>query len=268
MIRLDGCQALVTGASAGIGREFARQLASRARLLVLVARREQRLRDLRAELIQGHPNLRVEIHRTDLAQHTAVDELLDWIGRQDFVPDLLINNAGLGDIGPFATSEPERLETIMEVNMVALTQLTRALLPRMIERGQGGILNVSSSAGFLPMPNFAVYAATKAYVTSFSQALRLEVRHAGVNVSALCPGPVRTEFSQVAHRPSSRKGPPRPNFFYAPVEKVVAEAFEALEQNRPFIVPGAAVRLSMVLVRHIPRSVLRLAGRLYARQSQ
>ncbi len=268
MIQLDGCRALVTGASAGIGREFARQLAGRVSLLVLVARREERLRELRDELLARHANVRVEIRRTDLAQPAAIEELLRWIEEQDFTFDLLVNNAGLGDLGSFATAAPERLETMMQVNMVALTTLTRALLPVMIARRRGGVLNVSSSAGFLPMPNFAVYAATKAYVTSFSQALRLEVGDAGVHVSALCPGPVHTEFSQVAHRASSRKGPPRPNFFYAPVEQVVVEGLDALEQNRPFLVPGALVRLSMFLTRHIPRPVLRLAGRFYAKRSQ
>jgi len=268
VIRIEGCRALVTGASAGLGQEFARQLAGRAGLLVLVARREARLRDLREELIARHPNLRVEIRVTDLARPAAVEELLDWIRKQDFAIDLLINNAGLGDMGAFATGEPERLETMLQVNMVALTTLTRALLPAMIERRQGGILNVSSTAGFLPMPNFAVYAATKAYVTSFSQALRIEVIDAGIHVSALCPGPVRTEFGQVARRGTARSGPPRPNFFYAPVEKVVAEALEALEQNRSFVVPGRVVRLSMFLVRHIPRAVLRLVGRIYGRQSR
>ena len=200
MKRLDGCQALITGASAGIGREFARQLAERARALVLVARRQQRLEELRRELVARHPGLRLEIHRTDLSQHAAVDELLAWIAAQNFALDLLINNAGLGDLGAFATADPTRVEQMMEVNMVALTRLTRAVLPGMIERKRGAILNVSSSASFLPISNFAVYAATKAYVTSFSEALRGELHGAGVHVSALCPGPVRTEFTEVARR--------------------------------------------------------------------
>ena len=108
--------------------------------------------------------------------------------------DLLINNAGLGDLGAFATADPERVDAMMQVNMVALTRLTRALLPAMIAQKRGAILNVSSSASFLPIPNFAVYAATKAYVTSFSEALRSELHGTGVGVTALCPGPVRTEF--------------------------------------------------------------------------
>jgi short-subunit dehydrogenase len=268
VIELDGSQALITGASSGIGREFARQLGGRASLVVLVARREERLREVRDELIAQNPSLRVEIHPSDLSQRAAVNDLLRWIEAQKLALDLLVNNAGLGDLGSFATADPERLETMMQVNMVALTQLTRALLPAMIERGRGGILNVSSSAGFLPMPNFAVYAATKAYVTSFSQGLRLEVRDAGVNVLALCPGPVRTEFGEVARRSTGRTGPPRPDFFYVPVEQVVAEGLRALDQNRPVLVPGYLVRLSMFLVRHIPRPVLRLAGRVFAKGSR
>ena len=114
--------------------------------------------------------------------------------------DLLINNAGLGDIGPFATSELQRVKEMLAVNMTALTLLTRLLLPGMIARRRGAILNVSSSAGFLPIAGFAVYAATKAYVTSFSEAIRAELRGTGVVVTSLCPGPVRTEFTEVARR--------------------------------------------------------------------
>ncbi len=261
-MRLEGCVALVTGASAGIGREFARQLAGRADALVLVARREERLRQLRAELLGLHPKLRVEIHQTDLSQAAAVEELLEWLRRLGLTIDLLINNAGLGDIGAFATSDPARNRLIVEVNMVALTQLTRALLPPMIESGRGGILNVSSSASFLPIPNFAVYAATKAYVTSFSEALRSELRGSGVHVSALCPGPVRTEFQAQARRKGAPAQTEEPAIAYVAVEKVVAAALKAIERNRPVVIPGLVMKVGMCLVRLTPLPLLRLAGRL------
>ena len=154
-MKIDQCSALITGASAGIGREFARQLAGRARALILVARREQELSELRDELSQQHPNFTVRIRRTDLADLAQLKELMAWLDDEKIEVDLLINNAGLGDLGPFAVSDPIRNEQIMLVNMVALTSLTRHLLPPMIARKRGGILNVSSSAGFLPIPGFA-----------------------------------------------------------------------------------------------------------------
>src|SRR5207253_2448925 len=160
---------------------------------------------------------------TDLAERAQPNELIAGLEREKIDVDLLINNAGFGDSGPFATSDPRHNEQMMLVNMVALTSLTRHLLPKMIARKRGGILNVSSSAGFLPIPDFAVYAATKAYVTSFSEALRAELRGTGVSVCTLCPGPVHTEFQQIAKRPG---GQPEsgPEFVHVPVEKVVRDA--------------------------------------------
>jgi short-subunit dehydrogenase len=138
-MNIDGCNALITGASAGIGREFARQLAGRSRSLILAARREQKLNELRDELTQDHPNLRIHIHETDLAKLPQIDELTAWLEREKIDVDLLINNAGLGDSGPFATSDPIRNEQMMLVNMMALTYLTRHLLQQKISRKRGGI---------------------------------------------------------------------------------------------------------------------------------
>jgi short-subunit dehydrogenase len=265
VIRLDGRRALITGASAGIGREFARQLATRASLLVLVARRAERLTELRDELVKQHPHLLVEICRSDLSQHAAIDELIHRATANDFAIDLLINNAGIGDIGSFATADPQRVKEMLQVNIVALTQLTRALLPGMIERRRGAILNVSSSAGFLPIPNFAVYAATKAYVTSFSEALRSEVRRFGIHVSALCPGPVHTEFTQTARRKPLGPETFEPEFTFVPVEKVVADALKGIERNRALVIPGAMMKLGMTIVRLTPAPVLRLLNRFTAK---
>ena len=259
-MRIDGCTALITGASAGIGREFARQLGGRAATLVLVARRKARLEELRAELIGRHPQLRVEIRPTDLSQHEAVDELIAWASGQKPAIDLLINNAGLGDWAHFRPPIRSGSTSMMQVNMVALTRLTRALLPAMIEQKRGAILNVSSSAGFLPIPNFAVYAATKAYVTSFSEALRSELRGTGVHVSALCPGPVRTEFTEVARRQSTGPAPREPELAYVPVEEVVRAALHGIEHNRPIVIPGLVMKLGMAIVRLTPMPLLRLAA--------
>jgi uncharacterized protein len=259
-MKIDGCNALITGASAGIGREFAQQLADRACSLILVARREQKLAELRAELRQQYPNLTVRIRKTDLADPAQLAELLAWIDSEKIDVDLLINNAGLGDLGPFATSDPIRNEQIMLVNMVALTSLTRHLLPQMIARKRGGILNVSSSAGFLPIPTFAIYAATKAYVTSFSEALRAELRGTGVSVCALCPGPVHTEFQEVAKR-SGRQREDGPEFVHVSVEQVVLDGLTALEADRPLVIPGLPMKIGMFLIRITPMSVLRWASR-------
>ena len=264
-MKLDGCNALITGASAGLGREFARQLAGRARSLVLVARREQRLNELRDELMQQNPNLSVHVRKTNLADLAQLEELIAWLEREKIDVDLLINNAGLGNLGPFATSDPIRNEQMMLVNMVALTSLTRRLLPGMIARKCGAILNVSSSAGFLPIPGFAVYAATKAYVTSFSEALRAELRGTGVSVCALCPGPVHTEFQEVAKRPGDQPEG-GPEFVHVPAEQVVQNALAALEANRPIVIPGLAMKLGMFLVRITPMSILRWASRFSAKR--
>jgi uncharacterized protein len=264
-MKLDGCNSLITGASAGIGCEFARQLAGRAKSLILIARREQRLSELRDELEQQHPNLAVFLRKIDLADLVQLNELLVWLDRQRIDVDLLINNAGLGDSGAFATSDPIRNEQMILVNIVALTTLTRHMLPQMIARRRGGILNVSSSAGFLPIPDFAVYAATKAYVTSFSEALRAELHGTGISVCALCPGPVHTEFQEVAKRPGAQPDT-GPEFVFVAVEQVVRDAIAALEADRPLVIPGLPMKLGMFLVRITPMSILRVLSRLAPRR--
>jgi uncharacterized protein len=262
-MNLNGCSALITGASAGIGREFARQLASRARTLVLVARRGQRLNELRDELRNRNAQLDVHVRVVDLCDKWQIDDLVRWLEQDKIDIDLLINNAGLGDVGSFATSAPKRNEEMLQVNIVALTALTRALLPPMISRNRGAILNVSSSAGFLPIPEFNAYAASKAYVNSFSEALRAELRGSGVVVTALCPGPVHTEFGDVAKRPG---GQPEtgPEFVYVSVEKTARHALAAIESDKPLVIPGLFMKLGMFLVRITPLPILRLIWRLGA----
>lgn len=264
-MKLDGCSALITGASAGIGGEFARQLAMRAQSLVLVARREERLNELRDELRNRNAQLGVHARAVDLCDKSQIDDLIAWLERDKINIDCLINNAGLGDYGSFATGDPERNDRILQVNIVALTLLTRRLLPQMIARKRGAILNVSSSAGFLPIPGMAVYAASKAYVNSLSEALRAELRGTGVTVTALCPGPVHTEFGDVAKRPGGQ--PERgPGFVYVSLEKTVRDALATVEADRPLVIPGLAMKLGMFLVRITPMPILRLAWRLGAKR--
>lgn len=263
-MNLEDCNALITGASAGIGLEFARQLAGRARSMILIARRDDRLVELADELRQAQPNLLIHVHKTDLADSVQLKELLRWLDREQRDVNLLINNAGLGDSGPFAESDPVRNNQMTLVNVTALTSLTRHLLPPMISRGHGGILNVSSSAGFLPIPGSGVYAATKAYVTSFSEALRAELRGTGVSVCALCPGPVVTEFQQVAKREGAQPDI-GPKFLVVSAERVVRDALAALESDRPLVIPGFGMKLLMVLARVMPMPVMRLVARMSPR---
>jgi len=263
-VKPDDCNVLITGASAGIGREFARQLAGRARSLILIARRKDRLADLRDELQEQHPNLAVQIRQVDLADPVQLQELMEWFDRENINLDLLINNAGLGDSGPFATSDRIRNEEMTLLNVMALTSLTRHVLPQMIAKRHGGILNVSSSAGFIPVPGSAVYAATKAYVTSFSEALRAELHGTGISVCALCPGPVRTEFQQVARRPDGR-AEIGPEFVLVSVEQVVRDAINGLEVDRPIVIPGFAMKVAMLLARLTPMPVIRLVAQLSRR---
>jgi short-subunit dehydrogenase len=266
-MKLDNCSTLITGASAGIGLEFVRQLATRSRILVLVARRGERLEQLRDELVQHNPKLDVRMRVADLADKAQIDALLSWLNQEKIDIDFLINNAGLGDYGMFATSDPERDDRMIQVNISALTLLTRGLLPRMIATKRGAILNVSSSAGFLPIPGMGVYAASKAYVNSFSEALRAELCGTGVSVTALCPGPVHTEFGEVAKRPG-REPERGPEFVYVSVERVVRDTLAAVEAGRPLVVPGFAMKLSMLLVRVIPMPVFRWALRRSAKRAR
>jgi hypothetical protein len=260
-MKLNGCSALITGASSGIGREFARQLANRARTIVLVARRSERLADLRDELLNRNPNLDVHVRVVDLADKAQIELLIDSLAHDKIDVDLLINNAGLGDSGAFATSDPIRNEQMALVNVVALTSLTRRLLPHMIAKRSGGILNVSSSAGFLPIPGDAIYAASKAYVTSFSEAIRAELRGKGVSVCAVCPGPVRTEFQEVAKRPGAQPEMGSKVFFVS-VRQVVRAGLAALEADRPLVIPGFTMKVAMFLTRLFPMPVVRLILRL------
>src|SRR5262249_28371409 len=158
-------------------------------------------------------------------------DLCQWLDQNQIGIDLLINNAGLGDAGSFVGSHPGRISQMIGVNIEALTLLTRWVLPSMVAQKKGAILNVSSCAGFLPIPGSAVYAATKAYVTSFSEAIRAEVHDSGVTVMALCPGPVETEFAEVARRPT-RVIQSGPKAIYVSVQDVVTDALAGLVHNR------------------------------------
>ncbi len=256
-MNLDGCTALITGASSGFGAEFTRQLAPRAKALILVARRRDRLEELAAEI--ARPNLAIRCCAVDLADGEDMDRFFRELAALPVTVDLVINNAGLGDHGLFEESEWPRVEAMIDVNVTALTRVTHEMLPGLIARKRGTILNVSSIASLLPLPQLAVYAATKAYVTSFSEALRAEVRGTGVNIVALCPGPVDTEFAAVAERADSNGAQLAPPYFKVPAEQVVRDGLTAVEQGSARIIPGWLVFLTMTLTSLLPFFMVRYA---------
>ncbi len=252
------CTVLITGASAGIGREFARQLAPVVSTMILVARRNERLEALELELKVVNPELEVYCRQLDLSEQAELKRFCDWLDESALAVDLLVNNAGLGDRGMFAESKWERVHSMLQVNVEALTYLVYRILPSMRKSGCGAILNVSSVASLIPVPNFAVYAATKAYVTSFSEALRAELRNSNISVTALCPGRVHTEFDDVAMREGDTYPPPAPDYLTVPVQEVVRQALSAVARDRARVIPGTVVNLLMATVAFLPMFVKRL----------
>lgn len=248
---------LITGASSGLGEEFAMQLASQARQLVLVARREDKLEQVAERVTNSYPEVEVVIEVADLADSKEREQLLQNLARRECVPDLLINNAGLGDYGEFVGAEWPRLEAMLKVNVEALTHLAHALAGGMVAQGRGAILNVSSLASLMPIPDFAVYAATKAYVTSFSEALRIELKEHGIPVVAVCPGPVHTGFGAVAQRGAGEKKIPGREWFYVSKEQVVSEGLAALERGKARVFPHLKTAAAALVISAVPMLLMR-----------
>ena len=243
--------ALITGASAGLGVEFARQLSKRGHRLVLVARRKDRLEALAAEL----GNARAVA--VDLAESGSAAKLLSEIAAAGEQIELLVNNAGFGLKGPLAELDAARLRQMIDLNIGSLTDLCRAVAPGMMERRSGAILNVASTAAFQPGPNMAVYFATKAYVLSFTEALHEELKPHGIKVTALCPGPTKTEFGAVAG--FAEKG--AFDRFAADAVSVVHAGLKALDKNTAVVVPGLLNKIGVASTRFVPRALVRkIAG--------
>jgi short-subunit dehydrogenase len=252
------CTAVITGASAGIGREIARQLAPAAGTLILVARRTERLETLRGELLQINPGLRVVCETVDLAAAEQVEAFAQRLQDDGVELDFLINNAGFGDSGPFESSDWRTVEKMLQVNVVALTGLCHHLIPVLRRHRPGAILNVSSIASVLPVPNLAVYAATKAYVSSFSEGLRAELRGTGISVTHLCPGPVDTEFQTVARRAGTPESNHAPDFIKVSVEAVARAGLLAVSRDQARIFPGVWIKLTALLFGLTPLFILRV----------
>ena len=263
---IRGTTALITGATAGLGAEFARQLAPVASRLILVGRREERLNELAASLQKSAPQVRLDPFKADLALPSERERLAAWIIREEIPLTLLVNNAGLGDLGPFDNAEWKRLSPMLEVNITALTHLTHLLLPMLRLQIPSAILNVSSVAGFFPLPEMAVYAATNAYVTSFSEALRMELAHHGVTVTALCPGPVETEFFEVASRDGeSIRAMDRSHPALATTpQTVIRKALRGLEKDKPGVIPNKLLALLVRSSLLLPFPLIRAAIKLGA----
>jgi short-subunit dehydrogenase len=246
---------LITGASAGLGVDFARQLSASGARLVLVARRKDRIEALAAEL----GNARAVA--LDLSEPNAAARLLGDVAAHGEHVDCLINNAGFGLHGKVAEHVPARLRQMIDLNCGVLTELARGVLPAMLKRRRGGILNVASTAAFQPGPGMAVYFATKAFVLSFTEALHEEVRSSGVHVTALCPGPVSTEFSDVAgFNPRIAQAFER---IAEQSDAVVRAGLAALAANKAIVIPGTLNRVGAQGARFLPRSIIRrVAGAL------
>jgi len=249
--------ALVTGASAGIGAEIAKLLAARGHTLVLVARRKERLVKLAGELTEQH-GVRVETIAADLSKPAPRGRIPGRIDQLGLEVEVLINNAGFATGGePFYEADPEREIEQVRVDVEAVVALTSAFLPPMVQRGRGAILNVASTAGMQPIPYSAGYSAAKAYVLAFSEAIHQEVRGHGVTVTALAPGPVDTDFWQIAGwEVQGGKSFERavPGALITP-EHAARAGVEGLERGERVVVPGLPIRAAMLASRYIPHAL-------------
>lgn len=256
---LDNATIVVTGASAGIGRALARRLAPTARHLILVARRLERLTEMAGELEAQHSRLTVTCERADLADSADVERLcarLDELGPID----VLVNNAGVGDAGVFDRTPWPRIEHMIRLNVLSLMRLTHHVLPSMVARGRGGILNLSSGYGLAFTPYYAAYIGTKHFVSGFTESLRLDLVGTGVTVTQVCPGPVPTEFSAATGGPEGLapldEMIPR---WLMPTDRDVADvAVRGLETGRALVIPGLLMKVLWFLNGITPRPITRL----------
>jgi hypothetical protein len=242
--------ALITGASAGIGAALAREFAAHGHELVLVARREQSLVAL-ADAIAAKGAPRPTVLRADVARPDASREIAEALDQRGLEPDIVVNNAGFGLVGTADSLDRAEQLAMIDLNVRALTDFSLTFIDA-LERHRGGILNVASVAAFIPGPGMAVYYATKAYVLSFSEALHEELEPAGVRVTALCPGPVPTEFQARAGLSAAAFAP----LLTRSAERVARDGYRGLKEGRRVVVPGSANRVVTALMPFVPRAVL------------
>lgn len=254
---IDGGTVLVTGASSGIGRELALQLAARAKTLVLVARRTERLEQLRASLVGGHPQLQVAVLGADLSDEADVDRLTGGeLEKQAGAVDILVNNAGVGNQMLFDRADWQRTRQVLATNVLAVAQLTAALVPPMVARGRGGVLNIGSGAGLTVMPASAAYCGSKHFIDGFTEALRADLSGTGVVVTQVCPGPVDSEFDKVAGTEGGMAGGP-PQFLRITAAECARQAVAGFERGEALVFPGRAYRAAMTMLPLMPRRLQR-----------
>lgn len=268
MSAIDGGTILVTGASSGIGTELARQIAPRAKALVLVARRVDRLEQLARALTAEHKELRVEVIRCDLSSRQELAELVAEVRARGLDVDVLVNNAGVGMMGMFERADPGRTEAMLDLNVTSLALLTLAWLPGMVERRRGGVINVSSGFGLAVMPGFAGYIGTKHFVTGFTEGLCADLAGTGVVATQVCPGPVATEFEQAMGNNTGREVP---GFIQITAEHCARATLRGFDRGRALVVPGVAMKLVLLLNALSPRFMRRAFAKLvgaYVRRKQ
>jgi len=246
---------LVTGASSGIGAHVARELAGRGLGLVLVARRKERLETLAAELTAAH-GVRVEVMAVDLADDRARATLPEAVADLGLTVDVLVNNAGFSTTGPVHRADRQTELRLVRTDVEAVVDLCTMFVPGMVTRRRGAVLNTASTAAYQPLPGQAAYGGAKAFVLSYSHALRAEVRPAGVTVTALCPGPVETGFAEAAGLADDQAASALPKFMWVRADEVARAAVDGLDRGRAVVIPGAANRLGAVAAHLTPPTVV------------
>lgn len=242
---------LITGATTGIGYELAKLYAKEGNNLILVARDEERLSEVKEEL--DLYNIKVYILSLDLSEDNSCEKVLDFVNKKNLSVDILINNAGIGSFGYLSEIEMEKELKLIDVNIRALTELTKIFLPTMISHGEGGIMNVSSTAAFCAGPKMATYYASKSYVLNFTEALYEELKGSEIKVSCLCPGPVKTSFQE---KSGIKKNEAAKKALMTPKE--VAEiAYKDFKKGKLIIIPGFKNKLIILLNKLIPRALSR-----------
>lgn len=251
---IDGGVVLITGASSGIGERIAHEVVFRAKVIVLVARRKDRLEALAATLHHKRPGVEIDVRPCDLSDPQAATKLIKDVESAHGRLDLLVNNAGLGDIGLFEDADLDKTLLMLNLNILGLTATTRAALPGMIERGKGGVLMISSGFGLTVMPGFAAYVGSKHYVTGFTESLRAELAGTGVRVTQVCPGPVATEFEQNAGNPTDMAVP---GFIEISAEHCARVAVRSFDEDLAIVTPGFFASLLVGAGQLGPRMVQR-----------
>lgn len=251
---------LITGASAGIGTEFARQLAAKGYGLTLVARREDRLKSLAEELSAAH-GIRAEYVAADLTDEASPAKIVAAMDERGLSVDVLINNAGFSTLGPVSQSDPAREVAMIRTDVEAVVHLCSVFVPGMVERGRGAVLNVASTASYQPMPGQAGYAASKAFVRSYTHALRAELSGSGVTAAVLCPGPVETEFGEVAGFSEEDALSAMPKMFWVAAAQVAKAGLDGLAANRAVVIPGLPNRITALSGHLTPPRIITAALR-------